>query len=324
VGLTKALNQERIVLMLAILLFAGFSLLLPKFLTPGNVLDLVRSVSVLGILGIAMAVVVIGRGVDLSIVANMAISVAWALDLADHGMNLGLALGIGLAFAVLMGLISGVLVAYVEIPALFATLAMGAFIYGFGRFRLLTQDVIALPDDSASIAWIGTGRLFGAPMPVILLAGFALMAFVFLRYTTPGRMIYGIGDNYLSARITGLPVRPVQVAQYALSGAIAYAAGIITATGVNSMNTRIVNSTLIYDIILVVVLGGVGLSGGKGGVRNVLVGTVLIGILLNGMTIMDVQYTLQNVIKSLILLIAIVVDSVVNPRDEQTAQQGDI
>jgi ribose transport system permease protein len=73
-----------------------------------------------------------------------------------------------------------------------------------------------------------------------------------------------------------------------------------------------------------VVLGGVGLSGGKGGVRNVVVGTLLIGILLNGMTIMDIQYTVQNLIKSSILLIAIIVDSFVNPRDEQTAQQGDI
>jgi ribose transport system permease protein len=90
------------------------------------------------------------------------------------------------------------------------------------------------------------------------------------------------------------------------------------------MNTRIVTSNLVYDIILVVVLGGVGLSGGKGGVRNVVVGTLLIGILLNGMTIMDIQYTVQNLIKSSILLIAIIVDSVMNPRDEQTAQQGDI
>jgi ribose transport system permease protein len=72
------------------------------------------------------------------------------------------------------------------------------------------------------------------------------------------------------------------------------------------------------------VLGGVGLSGGRGGVRNVVVGTLLIGILLNGMTIMDIQYTVQNLIKSSILLIAIIVDSIMNPRDEQTAQQGDI
>ena len=120
------------------------------------------------------------------------------------------------------------------------------------------------------------------------------------------------------------PVRPIVVLQYAVSATVAYLAGLITATAVASMNTAVVNSSMIYDIILVVVLGGVGLSGGRGGIRNVIVGTLLIGILLNGMTIMNIQYTLQNVIRGLILLIAIVIDSVVNPRDEQTAQQGDI
>jgi ribose transport system permease protein len=86
----------------------------------------------------------------------------------------------------------------------------------------------------------------------------------------------------------------------------------------------VVNSTLLYDIVLVAVIGGIGLSGGKGGVRNVLVGAALIGILLNAMTILDISVLYQNLIKSTILLFAIIVDGLVNPRDEQTAQQGDI
>ena len=112
--------------------------------------------------------------------------------------------------------------------------------------------------------------------------------------------------------------------QYTLSSLIGYTAGIVTAASVASMNTRIAISTYVYDVILVVVLGGIGLSGGRGGIRNVIVGTLLIGVLLNGMTIMDIQYTVQNVIKGVILLTAIVIDTIVNPRDEQTAQQGDI
>lgn len=114
------------------------------------------------------------------------------------------------------------------------------------------------------------------------------------------------------------------VQQYVISALIGYVAGIITAASVASMNTRLALSTYIYDVILVVVLGGIGLSGGRGGIRNVLVGTLLIGVLLNGMTIMDIQYTVQNVIKGVLLLTAIVIDTVLNPRDEQTAQQGDI
>ena len=109
----------------------------------------------------------------------------------------------------------------------------------------------------------------------------------------------------------------------ALTGA-ALGAGLVMAASVNSMPTRIYNSTMIYDVILVVVLGGIGLSGGRGGVGNVAIGTLLIGTLLNGMTIMDVSYSAQNLIKGVVLLAAILIDSFVNPRNEETAQQGDI
>ena len=131
-------------------------------------------------------------------------------------------------------------------------------------------------------------------------------------------------NNFMAARNIGIPVRPMIVLRYVLSALIAFAAGLLSAASLLSMNTRIVNSTLLYDIILVVVIGGIGLSGGKGGIRNVIVGTLLIGTLLNGMTMLDLSYTLQNIIKSVILLIAIVIDSLINPRDEQTSQQGDI
>ena len=94
------------------------------------------------------------------------------------------------------------------------------------------------------------------------------------------------------------------------------------AAAVSSMSTRVYNSTMIYDALLVVVLGGISLSGGRGGVRNVLVGTLLVGVLLNGMTILDITYTTQNLVKSLILLLAFTVDSFINPRDEQTSQQS--
>ncbi len=324
-GISRHLNQERIVLLLTAVLFAIFAVVLPKFLSAENMLSLLRSVSVLGILGIGMLVVVLGRGIDLSMVANMAISVAWAMQMAGTGTSLGEALSLGLGLALLMSLISGLLIAYGDIPPLFTTLAMGTFIYGFGRAHLITgTDVVYMPNDIGWIKELGQGYLLGIPVPVIVAFVVAMAFWSFLRFTKPGRFIYAIGDNSLAARISGLPVRPMLVAQYVISGAISFIAGIITATSVAAMNTRVVNSNMIYDVILVVVLGGVGLSGGRGNVRNVVVGTLLIGVLMNGMTILDIQYTLQNVIKSLILLFAIVADSILNPRDEQTGQQGDI
>lgn len=324
-GWFKNISQEKIVFAITLAMFAIFAVALEGFIGANNLLALLRSVSVLGILGLGMLIVVIGRGIDLSMVANMAISVAWAIQLVSNGMPLGLALAIGLAFALGMSFITGVLVAYAEIPAIFATLAMGTFIYGFGRSMLITgTDVVYLPADFGWAAQIGQGRFLSIPIPIILTALLALTVYLFLRFSKHGWNSYNIGDNTEAARITGIAVRPTIVLQYMLSGTAAFLAGLITSTAVQSMNTRIVNSNMIYDVILIVVLGGVSLSGGRGTVRNVIVGTLLIGVLVNGMTIMDIQYTIQNVIKSLILLVAIVADSVINPRDEQTGQQGDI
>ena len=317
-------SQEQIVFGLALLLCLGFAVALPGFLTTDNILNLVRSVSILGILGVAMGLVVIGRGIDLSLIALMAVSVAWTLHLIEGGMPLPQALAIGLAFSLFIGAVNGWLVAYVEMPAIFATLAMGTLVYGFGRYYLFDLDVAYMPDQARHLLWLGQGTLFGIPVPIFLFAGVCFSGYLFLRYARSGRYLRAVGDNLLAARITGVPTRPVVVLQYVLSSLIGFAAGIVTAASVASMNTRLAISTYVYDVILVVVLGGIGLSGGKGGIRNVIVGTLLIGVLLNGMTIMDIQYTVQNVIKGIILLTAIVIDTILNPRDEQTAQQGDI
>ncbi|NVK34874.1 MAG: ABC transporter permease [Rhodobacteraceae bacterium] len=324
-GRLKNVSQEKIVFTITLVMFAVFALTLDGFIGTSNLLALLRSVAVLGILGLGMLIVVLGRGIDLSMVANMAISVAWTIQLVGTGMPLWAALAIGLGFALGMSLITGILVAFAEIPAIFATLAMGTFIYGFGRAHLITgTDVVYLPSNFGWASQIGQGRLLGIPIPIILAAILAAVVYLFLRFSKHGWNTYNIGDNTQASRITGIAVRPTIVLQYMLSGTAAYLAGLITATAVQSMNTRMVNSNMIYDVILIVVLGGVSLSGGRGSVRNVMVGTLLIGVLVNGMTIMDIQYTIQNVIKSLILLLAIVADSVINPRDEQTGQQGDI
>lgn len=320
------LTQEGIVAVLAAVLFVCFSLTLNNFLTAGNLIALVRSVAILGILGLGMGLVVISRGIDLAMVATMVVSTSWVLSLAQAGVPIEVALLLGAAFAIAVGILAGVLVAYADIPAIFTTLAVGLAVYGIGRAYLFQIDVQNAPADVAWFSFLGTGSVLGLPMPIVAFAALAALMWAVLRYTRFGRFVYATGDNLLAARIAGIPVRPLIVAQYILTSLIAYAAGIIMASAVSSMSTRVYNSTMIYDVLLVVVLGGISLSGGRGGVRNVLVGTLLVGVLLNGMTILDVSYTEQNLVKSVILLCALVIDSFINPRDEQTAQQqqGDI
>lgn len=232
-------SQEKIVLLIAVALFCVFSFTLKGFLSSGNLLALVRSVATLGILGVGMALVVIGRGIDLTIVAIYAMSAAWTLHLASGGVSISLALLLGYLLALAAGVINGLLIAYVEIPALFATLGMASLVYGFARYALVPLYVVYMPASASSIAWIGGGFAFGAPTPILFFVLIALLGFLFLRFTKAGRFIYAIGDNFVAARISGAPVRPVIVLQYALSASIAYVAGMITATAVCSMNTAI-------------------------------------------------------------------------------------
>lgn len=323
----RRMTQEGIVFALAVALFAVFSLTLGRFLTPGNLIALVRSVSILGILGLGMGLVIISRGIDLAMVATMVVASSWVLALATHsGVALGWAIAFGAAFVVAVGLVSGILVAYALVPAIFTTLAGGLVVYGIGRAWLFQVDVQNTPVGSRFFDFLGRGTVVGIPMLIVAFAALAVLVWAVLRWTRVGRFVYASGDNPAAARIAGIPLRPLMVAQYVVTALVAYLAGLVMAAADSGMSTRVYNSTMIYDVLLVVVLGGIGLSGGRGGVRNVLVGTLLVGVLLNGMTINDIPYTQQNLIKSLILLLAIVVDSFLNPRDEQTAQQeqGDI
>lgn len=317
-------SQQTIVFTLFVLLFLGFALLLPGFARVDNLLTLLQNVAILGILGLGMAVVVIGRGIDISMIATLAVPSGLLLQLTADGVPPGPAVAVAFGLALLFGALNGWLVAYAEVPSLFTTLASGLFLAGFGQGVLFHLDVIQWPAALDAVGGIGRGTLAGLPMPVVMFAAASAGMALFLRQLRAGAFIYAIGDNPLTARATGLPTRPVVVLEYVLAALIGAFAGLVMAASVNSMPTRIYNSTLIYDVVLVVVLGGIGLSGGRGGVLNVVIGTLLIGTMLNGMTILDMSYSVQNIVKGVVLLAAILIDSVLNPRNEETAQQGDI
>jgi ribose transport system permease protein len=317
-------GQSAIVTVLTAILMAAFGLAVPGFMSIDNLFSLLQNVAILGILSLGMGIVVIGRGIDLAVVATMAISVGWVLNLVANGESLTTAIAYGFCFAILVGIIQGILIAYAEIPAIFATLAMSLVIYGFGRIALVAQDVEYVPDAAVWFHDLAAGSLFFVPKPVIAFAVVALLVTVLLRTTALGRIIYAMGDNPPAARLRGLPVRPMTILLYSVSSGIAFVAGLLTAALVSNINIRVVNSSLVYDVILVVVLGGIGLSGGKGSVRNVVVGALLIGTLLNGMTLLNAPYEVQNIVKGIVLLFAIIIDAAINPRDEQTAQHGDI
>jgi len=280
----KNLNQERIVLMISILILIAASVGLSGFLNSANLISIVRSISVLGVLALGMAIVIIGRGIDLSMVAIMAMSVAWYLNLLGLGYSDYTALTLVILGVLAVGGLNGFLVAYADVPPIFVTLASGLFVFGYVRSQLITSDAVTVPPGHW-LESLGQFRAVSIPADIFIFAGLCLASFLFLRFTKWGRYVYFAGDNPVAARIAGIPVRPMLVLRYVLSALFSFIAGLLTAASLLSINTRVVNSNLLYDVVLVTVIGGIGLSGGKGGVRNVLIGAIMIGILLNAMTI---------------------------------------
>jgi ribose transport system permease protein len=317
-------TQQEIVFVVFAALFLFCSVFLKGFLTSENILALLQNVSVLGILGLAMAIVVIGGGIDISLIATLAVPPGLVLQMVQDGHSLSGSIVTAFAVAIAFGLINGWLIAYAEVPSLFATLGTGIFLAGVGQAFLWRVEVVQWSEGMAGFDRLGQGSVLGVPMPIIVLALACVAVAFLLRLTRWGAYIYAVGDNRGAARVTGIPTRPIIVLQYVLAAVIGCFAGLVLAASVNSMPTRIFNSTLIYDVILVVVLGGIGLSGGRGGVINVILGTLLIGTMLNGMTIMNMSYAAQNLVKGVVLLVAVIADSFLNPRNEETAQQGDI
>src|SRR6185437_3696138 len=245
----RRIGQQTIVFAAFLALFAGFSLFLLGFFAADNMLTLLQNVAILGILGLGMAVVVIGRGIDISMIAALAVPPGLVLQMVQNGHPPAEAALAGLALALVFGLANGWLIAYAEVPSLFTTLASGLFLAGLGQVAFFQLDVVQWHARLDGVAWLGRGALLGVPMPVVMFASAAALLALFLRWTRLGAYIYAIGDNPFAARTAGIPTRPVIVLQYVLAALIGAFAGMVMAASINSLETRIFNSTLIYDVI---------------------------------------------------------------------------
>jgi ribose transport system permease protein len=271
-----------------------------------------------------MAIVIIGRGLDLSQVAVLAVSAAFAIIIMNSGQPTVLAVLIGLVLAVAIGIANGFLISVVEMPALFTTLASSLVVLGVTRTFAVKHYVVFLSGGQhTSFLRVGGTIAGGLPVPILIYAVCAVLVYLFLSRTTLGRFVYAHGDNAEAARMTGIAVRPLTMLEYALSAAVGYVGGVVMIAETALMHLQVAESTLIFDVIMVVVLGGVSLVGGRGSVLGVIAGTLLIGLLLNGMTSMDLDIETQNIIKGVVLLGAIVLDSYLHPLDEETSKQGD-
>lgn len=322
-GWLTRLTQEQIVFAVAALLALVFAFTLPGFAKAGNVIALLNSVSVVGILSLGAAIVIIARGLDISQIGSMVVGASLAAVLMGKGWALGWSVLAGLAVTSAIGLVNGFVIAFVEVPPLFATLAMNLLIFGLTRILIVGSTyIIYVPDKATDFLALG-GDVGGIPIPILVFFGMAVLVHLFLKYTRIGRFIYAHGDNPEAARQTGISVRVLTMIEYVLSANIGYLAGLVLMATLSSIDTQIISGAMIFNVILVAVLGGVSLVGGRGGVVSVLAGSLLIGVILNGMTLLNLNNDVQNIVRGLVLLGAIVLDNRLHPRDEETARQGE-
>lgn len=319
-------SVEFVVLMTGIAAAAIFALSVDGFASLSNLENLARNSAPLMILSCAMGVVVIGRGLDLSQVAAMTAvtSVFGVLILSGYPTPVVLLAAVGAA--ILLGLFNGWLVAYVEIPSLLATLATAILFTGLGRWGILRGEyLLLLPKDLPLIAFLSSGRIAGIPFAIAAAFCVAAITWFFLSSTAFGLAVRAAGDNFATARLGGLPTRPTTLVVYVFAALAASMAGLLIASASGTVDFRIVtNGTLLFEVIMVVVLGGISLRGGRGGLLSIVAGVLLISVMRNGMTLMDLSTQVQSLVKGLILVAAIVLDNHFNPRDPETDTVGDL
>jgi ribose transport system permease protein len=278
------------------------------FFTSDNILTLLRQASFNAIMAAGVSVVIITAGIDLSIGSVWALSsVVMAFVCVNKGLAWTLSVLIGLAVGLACGIVNGWGVTLLRIPPFVATLGMMSIARGLAAVITGGFQISGLPD---AFQWWGQGDIFGVPVPVIVAVGVIVLTWALLRFTRLGRYIYAVGGNEAAAHLSGVPVNRVKLFAYAYCGTLAALAGLLATARMGSVRP---SDALGYelDAIAASVIGGISLMGGQGSVLGTAIGAALIGVLRNGMVLLDVSAFWQKVVIGVVIIIAVALDYLV-------------
>ncbi|WOS64900.1 ABC transporter permease [Sinorhizobium fredii] len=291
--------------LLALCVFLSFGT--DTFLSVRNGLNILDQITVLGIMSVGMTFVILIGGIDLSVGSVLALSMmimGWTANIA--GMPMGVAILFALLGSALSGLLVGLLVTAFRVPAFIATLAMMSAARGVANMITDGQQIVGFPDWFMMLA---IDRHFGVLTDtVFLMLAVLLVAWLFLKYRPEGRMLYAVGGNPEVARLAGINVPLVTIGVYVVCALLAGLAGIVLAARLDSVQP---SSGFGYelDTIAAVVIGGTSLSGGAGGIGGTLIGVLIIGVLRNGLNLLNVSPFLQQVIIGVVIVLAVGVET---------------
>lgn len=289
--------------LIIVLIVLCFSIAEPAFLKPENLIGILRQVALVGIMATATTFVIMTGGVDLSVGPVLAISGLISYFCLQMGYPVPVAVLAGLGTGVVVGFLNGALVALVGLPPIIVTLATLSVVRGSAL--ILGGPDLHLIRDQSIYTFIGTGNVFGIPFSVYLFAAVAAIL-VFVQKRTPlGLLVAAIGENERSAYLSGHNTALTKILIYMLSGLGAALAGIIQSSQVHTASATYGPFGIELDVIAAVVLGGTSLMGGNGSVARTVVGVLFLGVLSNGMNILNIPIDVQLVAKGAIIVAAL-------------------
>lgn len=302
----KKLYDQYAMFLILIALVTLISVIKPNFLSVINLTNVVRQISFIAMIALGSTVIIVITGIDLAPGSVMAFSSVVAASLAHPNQYpLFVPILAGLAIGTLCGFINGYIISKAEIPPFIATLGM--YIGARGAAMLYT-DGKPIGDFCEAFIWIGRGRIFGIPFPIILLFAMAIFTYIVLNNTKFGRHIYALGGNEQAAIISGVNVNKVKVIVYSYAGFLAGLSGMALSARIQSGQPGLAVGYEL-DAIAAAVIGGTSLSnGGIGTVQGTIIGALVIGVINNGMDLMNINSYWQQIVKGVIIIGAVILD----------------
>ena len=302
----RAFIQKYGLLLSLVLLGAVLTLKTDRFLTADNLTNVLRQSAINGIISVGMMMVILTRGIDLSVGSVLALSTVVGADmLKNAGMPFPQAIGVTLLVGSAAGALNGVMVAWLDIPPFIATLGMMTFARGAAKYYTDGQPISGLEKQLGhGFRYLGTAEPFGVPMPIIVAGLVFLAAYVLLNHTPLGRYIFGLGDNEEAAYLSGLPVRAITLFVYVSAGLLSALAGVILVGRLNSAQPT-AGEMFEFDAIAAVVVGGTSFDGGEGTVWGTLIGVLIIGVIDNGLNLLNVSSFYQDITKGAVIALAL-------------------
>ena len=281
----------------------AFSAVQPAFVSPDNLIGIVRQVALIGIMATCSTFVIMTGGVDLSVGPVLAAAGLVSYYCLEADLPLALVILGGLSVGVLVGLANGAAIAFLQLPPIIVTLAMLSIVRGSAL--MLGGPEQHLIRDQPEYTFIGAGNLFGLPFPIYIFAFVALAVILVQRRTPIGLLVAAIGDNERAAYLSGHRIRATKTFVYALSGLGAALAGIIQSSQVHTALATYGPFGTELDVIAAVVLGGTSIMGGVGSVARTLLGVFFLGVVNDGMNILNVPIDIQLMAKGAIIVVAL-------------------